>query len=408
MAYINRLSDINNKLDTSIENQTETNSKLANIDDNIETIRTLNTTLNTSVAITNTNLDTVNENLISIDNNITTTNTKLDTINTSVGTTNTKLDTVNTKLDTVNTSIGTTNTTLTSTNTKLDTINTSIGTVNTSVGTVNTSIGTVNTSIGTTNTTLSTIDGKLTTTTNDYSTVGLNVYQILPKVKQYTFGGIDNNATAYRLIGGNSTSGNIAIDTMSFGLANPRVYYATTTIGTPNTNLYIDYIDNSGNLIEDAGPYAIVATLATTLPTMIGGPIKFRTSTTIGSIANSSHSVYISAINGGDTTRVLGHLSIANYGIAIFTIPSGYIGYITNITAAFSTAGSLLMVKWNSAGIRQIAYKCNVENTLNISISAGYDGMIGGIFTAGESIGFSHNLATTNKIVQASVLLRPI
>ncbi len=40
MAYINRLSDINNKLDTNIENQEVTNTKLSNIDDNIETIRT--------------------------------------------------------------------------------------------------------------------------------------------------------------------------------------------------------------------------------------------------------------------------------------------------------------------------------------------------------------------------------
>ena len=46
MAYINRLSDINNKLDISIENQTSTNNKLTNIDDNIETIRILNNNIN--------------------------------------------------------------------------------------------------------------------------------------------------------------------------------------------------------------------------------------------------------------------------------------------------------------------------------------------------------------------------
>jgi hypothetical protein len=78
MAYINRLSDINNKLDTSIENQTETNSKLANIDDNIETIRILNTTLNTSVTTTNTNLDSINASIL-------TTNTTLSTINQGTG-----------------------------------------------------------------------------------------------------------------------------------------------------------------------------------------------------------------------------------------------------------------------------------------------------------------------------------
>lgn len=78
MAYISRLSDINNKLDINIENQEETNTKLANIDDNIETIRTLNTTLNTSVNTTNTNLDSVND-------NIETTNTTLNKINQGIG-----------------------------------------------------------------------------------------------------------------------------------------------------------------------------------------------------------------------------------------------------------------------------------------------------------------------------------
>ena len=110
MAYINRLSDINNKLDTSIENQTETNSKLANIDDNIETIRILNTTLNTIVTTTNTNLDSVNENLLTINTSVGTVNTS---INTSIGTSNTKLDTINTS---INASILTTNTTLSTIN----------------------------------------------------------------------------------------------------------------------------------------------------------------------------------------------------------------------------------------------------------------------------------------------------
>ncbi len=49
MAYINRLSDINNKLDISIENQSTTNNKLTNIDDNIETIRTLNNNINNNL-----------------------------------------------------------------------------------------------------------------------------------------------------------------------------------------------------------------------------------------------------------------------------------------------------------------------------------------------------------------------
>jgi len=106
MAYINRLSDINNKLDINIENQEETNTKLTNIDDNIETLRTLNTTLNTSVNTTNTNLTNINDNIEITNTTLTSTNIKLDTINTSIGTTNTTLTTTNNSLSTINQGVG--------------------------------------------------------------------------------------------------------------------------------------------------------------------------------------------------------------------------------------------------------------------------------------------------------------
>ncbi len=238
---------------------------------------------------------------------------------------------------------------------------------------------------------------------------GLNVYQIIPLNKHYSIGGIDNNGTSFRLIGGNSTSGAIAVDTYTFGLASPRAYYATTTTGTPNTNLYIDYVDSTGNLVENSGPHAIVATAGTTLPVMIGGPIKLRTSTSIGNTgAGSAHTLFISALSGGDTTRTLCCSNLANYGIAVFTVPNGYIGYINTLCASFSTTGSLIIVKWDTASVRQVIYKVNIDTALNIVVPAGSEGLLGGILYPGESIGFTHNLATVNKVVQASVLLRPI
>lgn len=74
MAYINRLSDINNKLDINIENQDIANNKLNNIDDNIETIRNLNNTSNTKLDTLHRDLDGLtfddSNNLQVIDNRI--------------------------------------------------------------------------------------------------------------------------------------------------------------------------------------------------------------------------------------------------------------------------------------------------------------------------------------------------
>jgi hypothetical protein len=243
------------------------------------------------------------------------------------------------------------------------------------------------------------------------STYALNCYNIKEATKEYTFGGIDNNATAFRLIGGNATSSGLALDLYNYGLANPRVYYASLSTGTPNCNLFIDYIDGTtGNLVESAVAFPVVATGNTTnwtlLPSMIGGPIKFRTSASIGDTVNTANTLYISPVT--NTNRSICSSNLANYGVGVFTIPNGYIGYITAITAGYATAGSVIMVKWDVNGIRQVVYKVNVETSLNIVVSAGYEGMLGGIFTAGESIAFTNNLGTAGKLVQASITLRPI
>jgi hypothetical protein len=66
------------------------------------------------------------------------------------------------------------------------------------------------------------------------------------------------------------------------------------------------------------------------------------------------------------------------------------------------------MVKWDVNGIRQVVYKLNVETSLNIVVPAGYEGSLGGIFVAGESIAFTNNITTSNKLVQASITLRKI
>jgi hypothetical protein len=243
------------------------------------------------------------------------------------------------------------------------------------------------------------------------STYALNCYNVKVETKEYTFGGLDTNPTAYRIIGGNATSSGLPLDLYNYGLANPRVYYASLSTGTPNCNLFIDYIDGTtGDLVESNVAFPVVPSINDTnwtlLPSMIGGPIKLRTSASIGDVTNNARTLYISPTT--NTNRSICGSNIGNYGIGTFTIPNGYIGYITALTAGCATAGDLILVKWDVNGIRQVVYRLSIGTSLNITVSAGYEGMLGGIFTAGETLAFSNTGLTASKVAQASITLRKI
>jgi hypothetical protein len=265
-----------------------------------------------------------------------------------------------------------------------------------------------NGSLSDVNTTLTAINGKIpsglgVSTVNTVSS--LNVYSVQPKTLYYNIGGIDTINTAYRLIGGNPTATGNGIDTYNFSTGNARVLYATTTTGTPNTNLFIDYVNASGALVQNAGPYAIVATAYTTLPSIVS-ILSLKTSTTIGSIASPTHQLYISPAT--NTTTSFYHISIANYGVSVATVPTGYYGYISTLTASFEIASSLVIVKWGTDGIRIPIYKLNLPAGGTTTVTSGSDGYIGGILNAGESIGFTNNIAVVSKLVQASLVLKAL
>jgi hypothetical protein len=78
MAYINRLSDINNKLDKLNENQQTLNNISSNTDINIEEIKTNSTNANIKLDTLHTDLNTT------LHGDLTTTNTKLDTLHTDL------------------------------------------------------------------------------------------------------------------------------------------------------------------------------------------------------------------------------------------------------------------------------------------------------------------------------------
>jgi hypothetical protein len=240
-------------------------------------------------------------------------------------------------------------------------------------------------------------------TTNNNSTTGLNVYQILPKVKQYTMGGFDPQSSVYRLFGLSTTNG-INTTSTHFGFANPRVHYGILSAGQTGKNLFIDYVDVNGMLIENAGPYALVNNAFTTLPTMIS-PVSFRMDTNL--TASSAEAVYITISNlaAGREQSVAG-MDLNQYCVGTFTIPNGYIGYLSSINSVVVGATGIQVVKWDVDGIRKVAFKFN--NTAYEHLTSGYEGSLGGIFYPGETIAFSNQSAVAGKSCFGNMVLKSI
>jgi hypothetical protein len=236
-------------------------------------------------------------------------------------------------------------------------------------------------------------------TTNFDSATGINVYQILPKIKQYTIGGFDEQNSTYRLFG-LATGGGINTTTTDFGLANPRVHYGGTSGGTADRVAFIDYVNSSGNLVENAGPYTFNNSTYATLPSMIA-PIKFRLTSNLA----AGQAVYISIAANSSVGAVAGQ-DQNQYCIGTFTVPNGYIGYISHLSSTVGGATNIQIVKWDVNGIRSVVYRFN--NTGIANQTAGYEGALGGIFYAGETVAFSNQTAVASKSCFANMILKSI
>jgi hypothetical protein len=236
-------------------------------------------------------------------------------------------------------------------------------------------------------------------TTNFNSATGINVYQILPKVKMYNFGGFDANATANGLIIGNATTGQV-VSSASFNFGGTMQFWAV--LGSAGTkNLTIDYVDASGDIVTSS--IDINGTTVTSLGTF-KSILDFRLSSTIV----SGDQLFIGTANNVTTLkeRSLYYEDINQKLVGAVTIPNGYIGYITNLTSQTNTASNITLNRWNSLGVKSAVWR--VTNTGNIYINSGYDGTLGGIFNAGDTLAFSAQTAVAGKSVIANLVLKSI
>jgi len=237
-------------------------------------------------------------------------------------------------------------------------------------------------------------------TTNDNSATGINVYQILPKVKMYTFGGFDANATTNGLIIGSATTGQ-AVSSASFNFGGTMTFWAVLAVAG-SKNITVNYVDASGEL-----------------RTSVSTPINGTTATSLGTFKSILDFSLSSTIASGDalfigtssTVATLKQTSVYYEDInqklvGAVTIPNGYVGYITNLTSQTSTASNITLNRWNSSLVRTSVWR--VRNEGNIYVSSGYEGALGGILTAGDTLAFSAQTASAGKSVIANLVLKSI
>jgi hypothetical protein len=220
----------------------------------------------------------------------------------------------------------------------------------------------------------------------NYSYTGLNVYNILPKILTYTIGGYDDNTGNNTLIGGDptvSTNGLRVID-WNFGKPNHRNFYAALTSGTPKVLKY-DYIDLSGNLIT-TGSVTVNSSTSTNLGDIVS-IANFRLEQTLG----LSEAVYIGVTNTNLTTlrQTSFYAEHINHKlISVFTIPNGYIGRVTSVNGWSNGSTNISIIKWSTTGVRSTLFKYN-NQVGQVHLASGFEGCLGGILVAGETIAFA-------------------
>jgi len=253
------------------------------------------------------------------------------------------------------------------------------------------------------NTTLSAINTKTVqqyNTTNDASVIGLNVMQIRPKVRVYNIMGNSSVADFNMMM--MAPGGSRYYFNDSFGIANTKNWYAYSS--TARTINY-EYVDNTGAI----GNHSVVLPVNTwTLMNKEGNVagtflVNKWTTTSI----NSPNNVYISYLSSNNGGSAFGGNSGGNFN-SIFTVPTGYVATISNITFYSQISDYPAILKWDAQGNRSVVYYW-ITNTqfFTETYSNPYCG-VGGIFTAGETIGFCTFGNSSSKQLCATITCMPV
>ena len=225
-------------------------------------------------------------------------------------------------------------------------------------------------------------------TANDNSVVGINIYQIRPKVKHYNIGGAAASQPDRLFMG---PGGAQYFYDLSFGQNNVKTWYAFVDTAT---TLTYEFVDSTGTIGTYSHPVA--ATTWTELPKALNTPGQFfinrySTSTNLVPADNSVKICYTSA----DFTTCMYGGNYAYQNVSVFTVPAGHVAFLTNFSFLSASDDYPTLMKWSPSGIRSSVHMWSGIRNLHVNYYSQYSG-IGGVFTAGESFclaGLSANIA---------------
>lgn len=231
------------------------------------------------------------------------------------------------------------------------------------------------------------IPSGLTTTTN--TTTGLNVYPILPLGKTYTMSGVGNTGS-YIVFAGSALS-TITITSQSWGLANPKSWYAKCSVAR---TLNYEYIDDTGatgtgTISLSAGVYSGILPLqgGGSGTNKIVGINKWWTTVNLA----IGDTVLISATSASDTNAIAGGGPTYS-NIGVFTCPEGYRAFISNVNVGLSqgsvaSGDTVRLFHFSTTGIRTVRHVLsNVITAQSYNINSGNAyGSIGGWLEPGEA-----------------------
>jgi hypothetical protein len=247
---------------------------------------------------------------------------------------------------------------------------------------------------------LTSIDNKLLTTANEYGRSGLNMYQIYPKKIHYTLSGRSESGAQAVIMGG--TGSQKFIYDFTFGKATPQTFSAILSAGTTTSRtLKYHYVNNLGDLKTD-GSITISTTANVNLtPSNIISINKFWIEGVIG----LTEQALIRVGTGNTAINTIASTDNNDYYNGVITVPNGYIGYLTQFSVYSPSAIWFQVQKWDENSNRIVVY--SHLNGANAPVQSGYNGSIGMIFTAGESIAFSKDASGASTIC-GNFVLEPI
>ena len=234
-----------------------------------------------------------------------------------------------------------------------------------------------------------------------YNITGLNVYQILPKVRSFSMSGTNpNGSVSDTLLGGAGTT--LRVDTTSFGYANQKTFYAFSPTGSTLRTLSYTFINSSG--VESSTATTITAT--NTYQALFTGcginELKFN-----GNVNPGANDLVYITINTVSNVNNVASMNIRNHFCGVFTAPSNCIAQVVSIDYNMATAGDQLFMNiYGADGNRSVIYAGYFYQTGVNNFRASESG-IGRIIQPLETVCFSSwSTSTVNKYLYFTVLVK--